>query len=132
MIGDIDIFGRSQVHDGSNLSGRIYLEGMCVVEGAEILNDLNLSGAYHIKFNTKSNEDVATYRTTKAVAVVSVTDKELNRFCYVTAATKEDIWHVFPFHGTGDELVQFVEKNYPSSTEYYRNLVAFHKQQYGL
>ena len=108
------------------------MDGTAIIEGAEISNDLNLSGSYHITFNTKSNEDVATYRTTKAVTTVSFIDQELNRFCYVTAATKEDIWNVFPFSGTGDELIQFVEKNYPSSAEYYRNLVAFHKQQYGL
>lgn len=132
VVGDIDIFGRSQVYNGSILSGRIYLEGTVIIEGAEILNDLNLSGAYRVTFNTKSNEDVATYRTTKAVITVNAKDQELNRFCYVTVATKEDIWNVFPFSGTGDELIQFVEKNYPSSLEYYRNLVSFHKQQYGL
>lgn len=132
VVGDIDIFGRSQVYKGSNLSGRIYLEGTVVVEGAEISNDLNLSGSYHITFNTKSNEDVATYHTTKAVTTVSAINQELNRCCYVTAATKEDVWNVFPFNGTGSELIKFVEKNYPSSLEYYRNLVAFHRQQYGL
>lgn len=32
----------------------------------------------------------------------------------------------------GEELIQFVEKNYPTSTEYYRNLVGYHKKQYSL
>lgn len=96
------------------------------------MNNLHLSGFYHVSFNTKSNEDIATYRTTEAIRPMSKTDQELNRFGYVTAATKEDIWDIFPFWGTGEELIQYVEENYPSSVEYYRNLVTFHKQQYGL
>ena len=31
-----------------------------------------------------------------------------------------------------EELIQYVEKNYPASTEYYRNLVEYHKKQYNL
>ena len=132
IMGDdrIVILGRSQISD-STLKGKIYLDSANVTE-AEVLNNLHLSGFYHVSFNTKSNEDIATYRTTKAIRPMSRTDQELNRFGYVTAATKEDIWDIFPFWGTGEELIQYVEENYPSSTDYYRNLVAFHKQQYGL
>lgn len=132
IMGDrhIVILGRSQI-SSSTLKGKIYLDSANVTE-AEVLNNLHLSGFYHVSFNTKSNEDIATYRTTKAIRPMSKTDQELNRFGYVTAATKEDIWDIFPFWGTGEELIQYVEENYPSSTEYYRNLVAFHKQQYGL
>lgn len=132
IVGDkrIVILGRSQI-SGSTLRGKIYLDSANVTE-AEVLNNLHLSGFYHVSFNTKSNEDIATYRTTKAIRPMSKTDQELNRFGYVTAATKEDIWDIFPFWGTGEELIQYVEENYPSSADYYRNLVAFHKQQYGL
>lgn len=132
IVGDerIVILGRSQISD-STLKGKIYLDSANVTE-AEVLNNLHLSGFYHVSFNTKSNEDIATYRTTKAIRPMSKTDQELNRFGYVTAATKEDIWDIFPFWGTGEELIQYVEENYPSSADYYRNLVTFHKQQYGL
>lgn len=132
IMGDrhIVILGRSQI-SSSTLKGKIYLDSANVTE-AEVLNNLHLSGFYHVTFNTNSNEDIATYRTTKAIRPMSRTDQELNRFGYVTAATKEDIWDIFPFWGTGEELIRYVEENFPSSVEYYRNLVTFHKQQYGL
>lgn len=132
IMGDrhIVILGRSQISN-STLKGKIYLDSANVTE-AEVLNNLHLSGFYHVTFNINSNEDIATYRTTKAIRPMSKTDQELNRFGYVTAATKEDIWDIFPFWGTGEELIRYVEENFPSSAEYYRNLVAFHKQQYGL
>lgn len=132
ILGDehIIILGRCQISD-SILKGKIYLDSANVTE-TEVLNSLHLSGFYHVTFNTNSNEDIATYRTTKAIRPMSRTDQELNRFGYVTAATKEDIWDIFPFWGTGEELIKYVEENFPSSAEYYRNLVTFHKQQYGL
>ncbi len=132
IMGDrhIVILGQSQISN-STLKGKIYLNSANITE-AEVLNNLHLSGFYHVTFNTNSNEDIATYRTTKAIRPMSRTDQELNRFGYVTAATKEDIWDIYPFWGTGEELIRYVEENFPSSVEYYRNLVTFHKQQYGL
>ena len=126
----IVILGRSQISN-STLKGKIYLDSAIISE-AEVLNNLHLSGFYRVTFNTKSNEDLATYRTTKSIRPMSTTDQELNRFGYITAATKEDTWDIFPFNGTGDELIQYVKEHNPSCAEYYRNLVTFHKQQYGL
>lgn len=50
----IVILGRSQI-SGSTLRGKIYLDSANVTE-AEVLNNLHLSGFYHVSFNTKSNE----------------------------------------------------------------------------
>lgn len=121
-----------QVIGNSVLNGHVYLNGAVTIEDAKITGCVHLSGNYHVTFDVDGNQGIAAYRTTEIVTKQNEYDDTHNVYEYLVASTKEDIWGVRPFRGTGEELIQFVEKNYPSSTEYYRNLVEYHKKQYGL
>lgn len=130
--GYVSINGNSQVRGDSVLDGYIYLGGTVVVEDAKVTGSVHLCGQYRVSFDIDGNKGVAAYRTTEPIFDQNGYDVERNSFEYVIASTKEDIWTVYDFRGTGDELIQRVEENYPTSTEYYRNLVEYHKKQYNL
>lgn len=130
--GTVNILNYSQVHGKSKLSGDIYLGGAVVIKDANITEGLHLVGNYTVAFDVNGSNTVAAYRTTEFVKKQNDYGIERNGYDYFTASTKVDIWNTHGFLGTGEELIQFVEKNRPSSTEYYRNLVEYHKKQYGL
>lgn len=130
--GYVSINGNSQVRGDSVLDGHVFLNGTIVVENAKLTNDVHLCGQYLVTFDINGQKGVAAYRTTELTLKQNDYDEERNSFEYFVASTEEDIWSVYNFRGTGEELIQYVEKNYPSSVEYYRNLVEYHKKQYNL
>lgn len=130
--GYVSINGNSQVRGNSVLGGNIFLNGTIVLEDAKLTGDVHLCGQYYVTFDIDGNKGVAAYRTTEPIYAPNYYVSEQHYFEYILASTKEDIWTVYGFRGTGEELIQFVEKNHPSSTEYYRNLVEYHKKQYSL
>lgn len=130
--GYVSINGNSQVRGDSVLDGNIFLSGTIVVENAKLTNDVHLCGQYLVTFDIDGNKGIAAYRTTESTYTPNDYDPERHSFEYIVASTKEDIWSIYNFRGTSEELIQFVEKNHPTSTEYYRNLVEYHKKQYGL
>lgn len=130
--GTVNILNYSQVHGKSKLSGDIYLGGAVVIKDANIAEGLHLVGNYTVAFDVNGSNTVAAYRTTEFAKKQNDYGIERNGYDYFTASTKADIWSTHGFLGTGEELIQFVERSYPASTEYYRNLVEYHKKQYSL
>lgn len=130
--GYVSINGNSQVRGDSVLDGNIFLNGAVVVENAKLTGNVHLCGQCYVTFDIDGNKGIAAYRTTESTYTPNDYDPERHSFEYIVASTKEDIWSAYNFHGTSEELIQFVEKNHPSSTEYYRNLVEYHKKQYSL
>lgn len=130
--GYVCIYGECQVRGDSVLDGHIYLNGTVVLENAKLTGDVHLCGQYYVTFDVNDNKGIAAYRTTELIDEQNPDIDKFNIYEYLVASTKEDIWSVYNFRGTGEELIQFVEKNHPTSTEYYRNLVEYHKKQYGL
>ncbi len=130
--GYVCIHGNSQVRGDSVLDGHIFLNGTIVVEDAKLTGDVHLCGQYLVSFNVDGQKGIAAYRTTELIYKQNDYDPERNSFEYFVASTKEDIWSHHMFRGTGEKLIQFVEKKYPASTEYYRNLMEYHKKQYNL
>ena len=132
--GYVSINGNSQVRGDSVLDGYIFLNGTIVLESAKLTGEVHLCGQYYVTFDIDGNKGVAAYRTTEPIYIQSTNINLIKNgsYEYIVASTKEDIWSAYHFRGTGEELIQFVEKNYPASTEYYRNLVEYHKKQYGL
>lgn len=130
--GYVSINGNSQVDGDSVLDGRIFLNGTVVVENVKITNNVHLCGQYRVSFDVDGNKGIAAYRTTESINKSNTSLDEHDTFEYLVASTVEDIWSFYGFRGTGEELIQYVEKNYPTSTEYYRNLVEYHKKQYSL
>lgn len=130
--GYVSINSNSQIHGDSILDGHIFLNGTVVVENAKLTGDVHLCGQYYVTFDIDGNKGIAAYRTTESTYTPNDYDPKRHSFEYIVASTKEDIWSTYNFHGTSEELIQFVEKNYPASTEYYRNLVEYHKKQYSL
>lgn len=130
--GYVSINGNSQVRGDSVLDGNIFLNGTVVVENAKITNNVHLCGQYRVSFDIDGNKGIAAYRTTESINKSNTFLDEYDTFEYLVASTVEDIWSFYGFRGTGEELIQYVEKNYPASTEYYRNLVEYHKKQYSL
>lgn len=136
--GYVSINGNSQVRGDSVLDGNIFLNGTIVVENAKLTNNVHLCGQYLVTFDIDGNKGIAAYRTTEPICDQNTNFVKDGNYDYIVASTVEDIWshrdiwghHVF--RCTGEELIQFVEKNQPTSTEYYRNLVEYHKKQYGL
>lgn len=128
----MSINGNSQVRGDSVLDGNIFLNGAVVVENAKLTSNVHLCGQCYVTFDIDGNKGIAAYRTTESTYTPNDYDPERHSFEYIVASTKEDIWSAYNFHGTSEELIQFVEKNHPTSTEYYRNLVEYHKKQYGL
>lgn len=130
--GYVSINGNSQIHGDSVLDGHIFLNGTIVVEGVKLTGIVHLCGQYYVTFDVDGNKGIAAYRTTELIDEQNPDFDKYNVYEYLVASTKEDIWSVYNFRGTGEELIQYVEKNYPASTEYYRNLVEYHKKQYDL
>lgn len=130
--GFVCIHGNSQVHGDSILDGDIYLNGTIVVDNAKITGVLHLCGQYRVAFNVDGDKGVAAYRTTELIHKLHDHDEILNTSEYIISSTKEDIWVVKEFSGTGEEFIRYVEEKYPPSRDYYRNLVEFHKKQYNL
>lgn len=130
--GYVSINGNSQVCGDSVLDGNIFLNGTVVVENAKLTGNVHLCGQCYVTFDIDGNKGIAAYRTTESTYTPNDYDPERHSFEYIVASTKEDIWSAYNFHGTSGELIQFVEKNHPTSTEYYRNLVEYHKKQYNL
>lgn len=136
--GYVSINGNSQVRGDSVLDGHIYLDGTVVLENAKLTGDVHLCGQYYVTFDIDGNKGIAAYRTTKPICGQNTNFVKDGNYDYVVASTVEDIWShrdIWGHHAfrcTGEELIQFVEKNQPTSTEYYRNLVEYHKKQYGL
>lgn len=130
--GYVSINGNSQVRGDSVLDGNIFLNGTVVVENAKLTGNVHLCGQYYVTFDIDGNKGIAAYRTTESTYTPNDYDPERHSFEYIVASTKEDIWSTYNFRGTSEELIQFVEKNHPTSTEYYRNLVEYHKKQYDL
>lgn len=130
--GYVCIHGECQVRCDSVLDGHIFLNGTVVVENAKLTGIIHLCGQYYVTFDVNGNKGIAAYRTTELTEEQNPDIDKFNIYEYLVASTKEDIWSVYNFRGTGEELIQFVEKNHPTSTEYYRNLVEYHKKQYGL
>ena len=130
--GYVSINGNSQVRGDSVLDGHIFLNGTVVLESAKLTGDVHLCGQYLVSFDIDGNKGIAAYRATESTYTPNGYDPERHSFEYIVASTKEDIWSTYNFHGTSEELIQFVEKNHPTSTEYYRNLVEYHKKQYSL
>lgn len=128
--GYVSINGNSQVRGNSVLDGNIFLNGTVVVENAKLTGNVHLCGQCYVTFDIDGNKGIAAYRTTESTYIPNDYDPERHSLEYIVASTKEDIWSAYNFHGTSGELIQFVEKNHPSSTEYYRNLVEYHKKQY--
>lgn len=130
--GYVSINGNSQVRGDSVLDGNIFLNGTVVVENVKLTGNVHLCGQCYVTFDIDGNKGIAAYRTTESTYTPNDYDPERHSFEYIVASTKEDIWSIYNFHGTSEEFIQFVEKNHPSSTEYYRNLVEYHKKQYNL
>ncbi len=130
--GYVSINGNSQVRGDSVLEGNIFLNGTVVVENAKLTGNVHLCGQYLVSFDIDGNKGIAAYRTTESTYTPNDYDPKRHSFEYIVASTKEDIWSTYNFHGTSEEFIQFVEKNHPTSAEYYRNLVEYHKKQYGL
>lgn len=130
--GYVSVNGNSQIHGDSVLDGHIFLNGTIVVEGVKLTGVVHLCGQYLVSFDVDGNKGIAAYRTTELIDEQNPDFDKYNVYEYLVASTKEDIWSVYNFRGTGEELIQYVEKNYPASTEYYRNLVEYHKKQYNL
>lgn len=130
--GYVCIHGDCQVSGDSVLVGHIYLNGAINVENAKITGTVHLCGNYQVTFDVDGNQGIAAYRTTEIIFKLNENDETHNTYEYLVASTKEDIWDVRIFRGTGEEFIQFVERSYPASTEYYRNLVEYHKKQYSL
>ena len=130
--GYVCIYGNCQVRGDSVLDGHIYLNGTVVLENAKLTGDVHLCGQYYVTFDVNDNKGIAAYRTTELIDEQNPDIDKFNIYEYLVASTKEDIWSVYNFRGTGEELIKFVEKNHSTSTEYYRNLVEYHKKQYGL
>ena len=130
--GYVCIHGECQVRGDSVLDGHIFLNGTVVVENVKLTGIIHLCGQYYVTFDVNDNKGIAAYRTTELIDEQNPDIDKFNIYEYLVASTKEDIWSVYNFRGTGEELIQFVEKNHPTSTEYYRNLVEYHKKQYGL
>lgn len=132
--GYVSINGNSQVRGDSVLDGNIFLNGTVVVENAKFTGNVHLCGQYCVTFDIDGNKGIAAYRTTEPIYIQSTNINIIKdgSYEYIVASTVEDIWSHNIFRGTGEELIQFVEKNHPTSTEYYRNLVEYHKKQYGL
>lgn len=136
--GYVSINGNSQVRGDSVLDGNIFLNGTVVVENVKITNNVHLCGQYYVTFDIDGNKGIAAYRTTEPICDQNTNFVKDGNYDYIVASTVEDIWshrdiwgrHIF--RCTGEELIQFVEKNQPTSTEYYRNLVEYHKKQYNL
>ena len=131
--GYVCIHGNSQIQGDSVLDGNIFLNGTVVVKDAKLTGDVHLCGQYHVSFDVNGQKGMAAYRTTESI--YNSQNENLIKdgsYEYIVASTVEDIWSHHVFRGTGEELIQFVEKNCPTSTEYYRNLVEYHKKQYNL
>lgn len=129
LSGSLSIRDNCQVHGESVLDGDISLGGSVVVRDVKLIGEVNLIGAFTISFDINSNVDIAGYVIN---GVENRPVKPIYFHRYILSSTKEDVWTIRDFKGTGEELIEYFSCTDPENIGYYCNLVEFHKKQYNL